>query len=221
MSALPAFEPEEATERIEAESVGFGIFGPLVVSVDVDDAVLDVCRTWMRTHLRRLAKERGIELEVPKEWAIALTDAELLDHRLPAVVSETAQMDTAPRSIQGGTGRFYSAAWRVALSVTVRGRDAQETRRTASLYEGVLRRLMLQHGHEKPLDWIHFTGMTLGQVPGDQRNGRYLLKGTSNFLVRSDEIVDPTVGPNVPDLEDYIGPVVKTVDVDVIKEPLP
>lgn len=217
MNALPAFEPDEAREQI-----GLASWGPLVASVDVDDAVLEVCRTWMATHLRRLQEERGIELKVPREWAIALTDAELLDHPLPAVVSETAQMDTAPRSVQGGSGRFYGAAWRVAVSVTVRGRDPRETRRHASLYEGVTRRLMVQHAAgEGPLDWLHFTGMTLAPVPGDQRAGRYLLKGTSNFLVRTDNVVDPLGGPNEPDLPDYVYPRAETVEVDVVKEPLP
>jgi hypothetical protein len=216
MSALPAFEPAEAEAKL-----GLASWGPLVTSVDIDDAVLAVAQTWMYTHLRRLKQERGIELQQPREWAIALTDAELLDHPLPAVVSETARMDTAQGSVRGGTARFYGAAWRVAVSVTVRGQDPRQTRRAASLYEGVLRRLMVQHAHDEPLDWIHFTGMTLAPVPGDQRAGRYLLKGTSNFLVRSNNLMDPTGGPNEPDLPDYVYPRAKTVEVDVVKEPLP
>lgn len=224
MSGAPllAFEP--------GETIGLASWGPLVVSADVDDAILDVLQTWMATHLRRLKEERGVELQQPREWAIAMSDAELLDHPLPAVVSQTASMEaptssrpagTAPQGAVGGMAHFYEGTWRATVSVTVRGRDPRETRRTASLYEGVIRRLMVQHAHVTPLDWLHYLGMALMEVPDDARAGRYLLKSASTFQIRTNNIVDPNAGPNEPDLDTYLDPYSKTVEVDVEKEPLP
>ena len=218
-AAMPAFEP--------GEHVGLASWGPLVTSSDVDDAILNLIQVWMATHLRRLKEERGVQLQQPREWAIALTDAEMLDHPLPAVVSQTASL-IAPTSqaresqqgAQGGMGRFYGATWRSQVSVTVRGRDPRETRWTASLYEGVIRRLMVQHARETPLDWIRYLGMSLDEVPGDQRQGRYLLRSTSVFQIRTNNIVDPTAGPNEPDLDEYNDPISQTVDVQVEKDPL-
>lgn len=226
--ALPAFEPSEFTAApTTGQVIGLASWGPLVTSSDIDDAILDVLQVWMATHLRRLKEERGVQLQLPREWAIALTDAELLDHPLPAVVSQTASLQ-APTSqaresqqgAQGGMARFYGATWRSQVSVTVRGRDARETRRTSSLWEGVIRRLMVQHAHVTPLDWIRYLGMSLDPVPGDERSGRYLLRSTSVFQIRSNNIVDPTAGPNEPDLDEYNDPVSETVDVVVEKEPL-
>lgn len=205
---LPADLPAET---------GIARWGPLVVSADVDDAIIAVAQRWFRTHLRRLREERGVELQVPREWAITMTDSELLDHPVPALVSQTAQMTAA----QGGMAKLYDGVWRTDVSVTVRGRDPRETRRTASLYEGVVRRLIVQHAHIPPIDWIHFIGMTLSEVPGDERAGRYLLKATSSFEVRSHGIVDPTAGPDIPDADEYVDePLAQRPEIEIRKEAL-
>src|ERR1700733_7195346 len=218
---LLAFEPGEV--------IGLASWGPLVVSADIDDAILAVIQKWIATHLRRLKEERGVELQQPREWAIALTDAGLPHPPLPAVVSQTASMEaptssrpagTAPQGAVGGMAHFYEGTWRATVFVTVRGRDPRETRRTASLYEGVIRRLMVQHRHDTPLDWLPYLGMSLMEVPGAARAGRYLLKSASTFQIRTNNIVDPTKGPNEPDLDEYLDPYSKTGEVQVEKQPL-
>jgi hypothetical protein len=199
------------------QKIGYADWGPLVASTDVDEKILELARTWMPTYLRRLKEERDLELQNPREYATMLTDEELLDHPLPAVVSKTAEMASA----QGGMEKMYAGEWTTEVSVSVRGRDPRETRRTASVFEAVTRRLLTQHGRGTPLDWIHYTGMRLDQVPGDDRAGRYVLKATSIFQVWTNQIVDPTAGPDIPDADTYgPWPLARTVDVDLQKLPL-
>lgn len=207
----------EALEQ-QQDEVGLANWGPLIASIDVDDKVLEVMQTWMPTHLRRLKEERGIELQNPREYATMMTDAEIIDHALPAVVATTAAMT----DVVGGMDKVYAGQWTTDVSISVRGRGPRETRVTASLFEAVTRRLMVQHGHGTPLDWIRYTGMRLDQVPGDERAGRYVLRSTSIFQVWSNRIADPTAGPDLPDADTYEPwPFSKTVDVEVDKLELP
>lgn len=182
-------------------------WGPLVVGIDVDETALRVLERWMPAHLDHIVAERALELELahPRQYETVLVDEELLDNKLPACVSETTRMEAA----EGGTARVYAGVWQTRISVVVRGRHPAETRSVAALFEGAVRRVMLQHaGGEEPIDWIRYQGMDYEQVPGDQRRGRYLLKAVSRFQIRSDHIVDPFGGPPH-------GPPAELVDVDV------
>lgn len=212
-----ALGQEPADEPDEPELLGRVGPDPLVASSDVDQKVLEIMQIWMATYLRLLKDERGIELQRPREYATMLTDAELLDHPLPAVVASTAALTAQT----GGMEKIYAGQWTTEVSVSVRGRDPRETRVTTSLFEAVTRRLMVQKARVTPLDHIHYTGMRMDQVPGDERAGRYVLRSTAIFQIWSEAIVDPLAGPDIPDADSYgPWPTSQTVEVDVDKVPL-
>jgi hypothetical protein len=212
---------QQIREQERAEPLpdtGRAKWGPLVASTDVDDAVVAVLREWLPTHLRRETEYRGLDfpLTPPRQYDTALVPDELLDNMLPACVAETATM----QATAGGVARTYQGEWQTMVYNVVRGKRGRFTRRLASLYEAATRRCLVQHRPGVPLDWIHYQGMRLEQIPGDRTGGRYLLAGVSIFRVRTHAIVDPDARPDLPDRDDYRPwPDVVTADVEVVKEP--
>lgn len=198
---MTATSPANWSEVVTGD-VGVARWGPLVISTDIDDAAIAVLRMWMPTHVRQLVKERKLDftLTPPRQYDTVLVPQELLDNILPATVAQTTRM----AATEGGMAKPYDGDWRLDIQTVVRGPRGGRTRYIASLYEGCTRRLMVQHAHESPIDWIHYLGMRFQEVPGDATRGRYLLSAISSFQVRTTEIVDPTAGPDEPDQPEYI-----------------
>lgn len=199
-------------------------YGPLVVETDVDDAVIAALRSRLPSHLSEIERHRnltapeGYDHYLPRphneNYANTLDDDEFMDHRLPAVIVTTARTTGEPQ--QDGEGIIY-AAFSVVVSAVVRGRTPPETRKTAALYGGAVRRLLTQHqdldGFSGDLRWI---GGNVAPVQDTTGAGRYLAASINEFTVYVDQVMQAGVGPFIEGPYEPADP----DDPDVVPEPL-
>lgn len=200
-------------------SYAFADFGTLVTTVDVDDAVVATLKEWLDTYLGRVEQERNLDpgfLSRPNGSAYAntLESDEFLDHTLPAVIVTTAATEGPPVITNDWS---YVANWRLTVSCILRGRRPPETRRSASLFEGSIRRCLVQKGDlgglAKRCRWI---SSTVAPLPDRTGKGRYLAAGITQMVVFGDVAVEFGVGPDVPDANPYDSlATVQTVTTDV------
>lgn len=200
-------------------TVGVADWGPLVIATDLDDATMAQLRKWMPTYLRRVVSERSLpfNLALPRTYGNTFAGQEFLDHQLPAVVAVAARGS----SMRGGPNKAYEGIWTLEVATIVRGKRPPATRFLAALYEGVTRRIMVQQAGGTPLDHVVPTAMRYEQVPDGTKQGRWLLAGVSVFEVRTDKIVAPSAGPDIPDADVYLdeATVVEVdIEVDAISE---
>jgi hypothetical protein len=181
-------------------------FGDLVTTVDVDDAVVATLKMWLPTYLTQFEQERDLApgfLSRPNDSAYAntLESDEFLDHTLPAVIVTTAATADPPVITNNWS---YIANWRLTVSSVLRGRRPPETRRSASYFEGSVRRLLVQKGDlgglAKRCRWI---SSTVAPLPDRTGKGRYLAAGITQMVVFGDVAVEFGVGPDIPDAGSY------------------
>lgn len=204
---------------MSATTVGIAEWGPLVIATDLDDRALDLCRTWMPTYLRHFHDERSLSfnLALPRSYGDTFAGQEFLDHQLPAVVAVAAR----GTSMRGGQAHAYEGVWSLEVATVVRGKRPAATRYLAAVYEGITRQLIVQQAGISPLDHVSPVGMRFEQVPDGTKDARWLLAGVSVFEVRTDKIVAPTSGPNIPDADEYLDEAtVVEVDMDVLGSPI-
>lgn len=184
-------------------------FGPLLLNVDIDDAVLATLKLWLPTYLRQQEIERDKSVGFfnrPKDesYANTLDDDEFPDHWLPAIIVTSAHTEGDPQ--KDGDGNYY-AAWNVVVSAIVRGRTPPETRWVASQFEGAVRRTLVHQGVSIDGE-LRWTGSNVAPVRDPTNAGRYLAAGMSTFVVYADKVVQEGMGPYVPDDDEgpYVPP---------------
>lgn len=196
---------------------GIADWGPLVIATDVDEAVLAALQKWLPTYLIELGTERalGYILPKPNSYANTLDLDELMDHQLPAVVVTTANTTKTV----GGSNFIYQAVWTVTVSVIVRGRRPPESRKTAALFEGAIRRAFLHKCRQTagPLNDPHWIGTRVAPVADSTGKGRYLAAGIGTYNVSTDAAAKGFGGPDVPNADGYVPPATVT-DVSVSVE---
>ena len=199
--------------------VGIANWGPLVISSDIDDHVLAAVKTWMPTYLKQIYKERNLTVKpaLPRTYAATFMGQEFLDHQLPAIIATTAQST----AMVGGSNMLYDGVWSLRLATVLRAKRPPVTRYLASLYEGVVRRLVLQQARGGPCNDIKYAGMRYEEVPDVTGAGRYCLAAISTFDIFTDAIVQPYAGPDVPDADVYLDEATITeVDIEVLGDML-
>jgi hypothetical protein len=194
---------------MSAQPVPQADWGALVINTDVDEALLEALREWLPTYLPRIAVERERPpLELPNSYANVLEQDEFMDNQLPAILVTTA----STAKVKGGPNTRYEAEWQVRVSSVVRGRKPSETRHISALYEGSVRRVMIQKARKSPIvcdvDWA---GTQLAPVLEMGGRGRYLAAGIGTYNVQTDFALQGA-GPNVPAAAEYL-PLAKVADV--------
>lgn len=170
-------------------------WGPLVINTDVDEMVLGMLSLWLPTSLRQIQRERPLiePFDLPKDesYANTLDDDEFPEHILPAVIVTSANTEGTPE--KDGDG-FYDAAWNVVVSCIVRGRTPAETRAVAALFEGSVRRVMVQADPtwDGEVRWVASNTAAVADPTGA---GRYLAAGMGTYLVYVDKAVQAGAGP--------------------------
>lgn len=199
----------------------FGIanWGPIVVSTDVDEAILAVLKKWMPTYINRMSAERGLsyKLPVPKTYSNYIDLDEILDHHLPAIVVTTAKA----HKTMGGANSIISAEWDVQVSAIMRGTSPPSTKSNTSLVEGAIRRCMVQKCRDNAgiLSNTHWLDSEIGPLKTGTREGRYLAAGIGKYNVATDAAAQSFGGPDVPDATSYAPlAVVTDVVIDVESE---
>lgn len=181
---------------MEASLLPRAEFGPIVTSIDVDEAVLTTLRLWLPTYLTKIEEERSLTpgtLQRPKTGSYdnVIDDEQFPDYDLPAIIVTTAQTEGEPQ--QDGEGNYY-AAWNVAVSAITRGRNKKETRNLASWFEACVRRALVQQGTEISGE-LKWRGSNVAPVSDPTNAGRYLAAGMGHFVVYVDYVVQEGVGP--------------------------
>lgn len=198
----------------------FGIadWGPLVITDDVDQAVIQTMQTWLPTYLKQLGTERnlGYALPAPNSYANSIDLDELMDHQLPAIIVTTAQTSKT----LGGSNFIYQATWLVTVSAIVRGRRPPETKKTAALFEGAVRRCFLNKCRQNngPLNDPHWEGSHVAPVADTSGKGRYLAAGIGTYNVSTDAAAQSFGGPDVPNADEY-APLATVTEVDISIQP--
>lgn len=177
-------------------SIRHATWGPLLTSIDVDEAVLDTLRTWLPTYMTKIEEERSLEhgtLQRPKAGSYdnVIDDDQFPDYNLPAIVVTTAQTEGEPE--QDGDGNYY-AAWNVVVSAIVRGRNKKETRNLAAWFEGCVRRALVHQGTEL-FGELKWRGSNVAPTSDPTNSGRYLAAGMGHYVVYTDKVVQEGVGP--------------------------
>jgi hypothetical protein len=176
-------------------------WGPLIVETDVDAAVINTLRLWLPMYLSQIERERELTPRLiarpePDQYQNVLEDDTFPDVALPAVLVTTAQ----PSDVAMDGDGVWSAAWRVRVSVVVRGRTAPETRAVAALFKGAVTRVML---HQSSLGGFAAgvelqPGGGVAPIADETDKGRYLASGMGDFLVFTHDVVQSGVGPETP-----------------------
>jgi hypothetical protein len=199
--------------------VSLGTLGPVVLSDDVDMAVLAALREWMPTYLNPMSEKVPTNklLPRPRTYTNTVENTEWLDHQLPAVVVETSQAIATV----GGSDSHYSVDWRTAVSVIVRGRNPSGTRRLASIFIGATTLCVIQKARVADvIDHVRYLTMTLGPVPdATEARSRYLAGATAIFTTTTNYAVRGRGGPQTPDADEYVGEATVTaVELDIAGE---
>lgn len=193
-------------------------FGPLVVATDVDAAVISVVRKWINTYLSQAELERGLGdqfLKRPRPASIinALTVVEFMDNAMPAIVVNTTNTTSTPIVMAGGD---TTAFWRATITSRVRGKSQPETKQLAALYEGSVRRLMVQRAQKEHgvITDCRWDTTQVAAAPDSTGAGRWLADGIATFTLGVDVAMNGVVGPTAPDLGPY-DPLATVQEVDV------
>jgi len=198
--------------------VSVGTLGPVVLSTDVDLALISALQKWMPTYLNPMSQKVPTtkKLPLPRTYTNTVENAEWLDHQLPGIVVETS----SAVATFGSPNWFYEVNWRTAVSVIVRGRRPQETRRLASIFLGAVTLCVVQKGRTADIvDDLRYQSMSLGPVPDATDSTRYLAGGTAIFTTMTNVAVQGRGGPQAPDAGSYVGDATVTeVDLAIAGE---
>jgi hypothetical protein len=198
-------------------------WGPLVTSVDIDQAVVSTIAKWLPTYLDQIENERGLDQGTlprpkPASYANTLESDEFLDHMLPAVIVTTVSTVGQPQ-LTGDDS--YITNWQVNVSSVLRAPRPPATRLNAALFEACVRRLLVQQGAlggmAKRTRWLGSRVAPVADVTG---KGRYLAAGMGQYIVFGDVAAQGGMtGPLVPDQYPYqpLAPVTTvTTDVEAV-----
>jgi hypothetical protein len=198
-------------------SLRHATWGPLLTSIDVDEAVLTTLKMWLPTYMSQIERERSItpKLDRPKlgSYDNVIDDDQFPDYNLPAVIVTTAQTEGEPQT--DGDGNYY-AAWNVVVSAITKGRNKKETRNLAAWFEGCVRRALVHQGTDLSGE-LKWRGSNVAPVGDPTESGRYLAAGMGHYVVYTDFVVQEGVGP-FADGGDY--PPADPDDPDTPYEPL-
>jgi hypothetical protein len=199
-------------------TVAVGDFGPLVINTDIDDTLIAMFRTWIQTYLTAVSSERGLPVALkaprPASYFRVLTPDALGDAASFPVIAVTASGTNG--AIDRNNDGSYTATFRTAVSALVRGQDADSTRHTASIYEGSVRRCIVQQAPGfGPIVCVDPISYNVQPVPGLSRDGRYVAAGLGVYDCSVDQAMQNVGGPTVPDLDYVDGATVTEVEIDL------
>lgn len=175
------------------------IYGPIITSSDIEDAVTATLRRWLDTMLgevERQSNERwGLrEIQRPKSWQL-VTDykSNTADRRLPCIAVEAG-----PEELSYGADGAVNSQMGLTVIVIAKGQTRDKTRETvAGLVTGILLTLH-KHGD---LDGFA-VGTALGAINRDAispEKAKTVAGTTIAIAVMTDNVASRFGGPIEPD----------------------
>jgi hypothetical protein len=198
-----------------------GIFGSVIDSGRVEQAVSATLEAWLPSHLHNQETENGLptgKIPRPRSWPPVSEFDPRPHEQLPSVVIVSpGTTAVGPREAKGK----HRATWRVEIAVCVAGRDEPQARKLAAMYIAAVRSALVQNptlgGFAERTDWAGEDN-TVGAVDRQPRAiyGAY-------FDVTVEAVVDHRAGPATPPDDPYDPPdapqTFTSADITVTSEP--
>ena len=182
------------------------VFGSLVFPDEVEQAIIETCRTWFPEYLAYAERKLGFKpQEIPpiRKWIATADLTRWPEEQPPAVLV----MNTGLAEEPSRTGRRdYSVKWAVGLAVVASAKDAPTTDRLAKIYTGILRAILTHKpdlgGFAEAIEWVD---EGYDALPGGKRR-RNLAAGQVIMRVEVKDAVTAFSGPQEPRENPYEGP---------------
>lgn len=177
------------------------LFGPLVHSGKVEQAVQDTLQTWMPTYLREVERQHDRaqgSLPSPRSYRLVSESTDPVrwpEDQLPSLVILCPGFAEPPR--HQGSGR-YRVTYGVSVAALVSAKDQGATRLLARLYGIAVAAILLQ----KPSLSNFACGTTwvderFDDIPSDTQ--RSIACALEAFTIEADNIIDTSQGPLTED----------------------
>ena len=183
------------------------VFGPIISAFEVEHALANCARIWIRDYLAEVERQRGLEVEgFPRFRSIVASGmpAKWPEDQLPALLISSPGLaeSGASRSIQVHGDGGYVARYRVDCTSEVSARGNRQAIMLARFYTAAVRTLIVQ----QPLRMASAAPSWLRRV--DWTGERYDLRdwtvdrtrcaGTVSFAVEVDGVSTRGLGPRSP-----------------------
>jgi hypothetical protein len=187
------------------------VFGPLVSTGDVRDAVKSTLQLWTPGYIAEIAERKAITLPPFEDWTVRP------EYRSLPTTAAPACMVTCPGTLkqperQGGGE--YIAYFGVQVSVVVWGADWEPTEDTTGYYSTAVVASLLQHpslgDFAEGVEWL---GTRYGEV--EHSSTRTLGAAQINFSVAVNNVVNASAGPASPTAPGPLPPTVESASVTV------
>jgi hypothetical protein len=227
MSPTQTFPPNSfAQAQTCNQGNDFDIFYYIITGSQVEQAVTDLLKKWLRVYLIEVTLQLGRPRDstpIPRSY-ITVNEFERYDEdQMPTIM--VMSTGTADQPTADGEG-FYYAYFNIGISGIVSARDRACTNDIGKIYAAAIRALILQ----KPdLEGFANDAVWLGETYDDIASGdedRNLSACLVSFNIAVANVVNRLGGPRTypyepPDPDTQPGsqwPEFQTVDVEVIKE---
>lgn len=203
-------------------------YGRIVAGVDVEQALVDVVRTWIADYLAEVCRQHELApdyLPQPRSYVVSSDVERMPEDQTPAIIVASPGFTDQPQP--DGLGG-YVARWRVRCAVHLSARGNALSLRLVRLYVAALRALLVQQqkldGLDlRRIDWVDERYDTLPSI--DDRTTCIALV---ELAVEVADITTRHAGPLVPilgpghelDPDSPTWPSAELVDVAISKEPI-
>lgn len=213
------------------------VFGPIVSAFEVEDALANSVRRWIRDYLAEIARQRGMPADWLPEFRSIVTAGDISkfpEDQLPSLMVASPGLDTSGRRGRGvevhGDGT-YVARWRVECNCEVSARGNRQALMNCRLYAAAVRALLIQQA----LDRRPTTDLELRRVEWldetyrlrDWTVDRTRAAATTILVIEVADVTNRQMGPADPFYptdpdeppDPMLRPDVDRVVVDVTKQP--
>lgn len=192
------------------------IYGPLIATSDVREAVKTTLQTWLPNYINETNDRRGLDLPGVQEWETLPEYRALPQGQSPAVMTTVLGTIGQPERHGDGSIRVH---FNVQVSIVVYGTDWQPTEDTTGQYATAVVAALVQHpgldGLATSVKWLSYR-----YVPVDHSSTRTLGTGQLHFDVEIPAFVNTDLGPATPQSSPFPAGLVESVDITINKEPL-
>lgn len=173
------------------------IFGPLIVSTTVEQAVEDTLKRWIDTYLgeverRSAGRWRLRQITRPRSWEVHSDVHQTSDRQLPAVVVESAELDR-DRDADSVDGQ-----WGITVTAYAKGTNRRNTRATVAAYEAAISLILEHKGSLGGIAQATIVGGSRFDAVPSQRD-KTLAGAEVRIAVFVPSIAGRRGGPDVPD----------------------
>lgn len=175
------------------------IFGRILSTDNVEDAIEETLRTWMPTYLEELRLQHGMpstkKFQAPQSYNIRPDYERWAEEKLPAII--TVPLGPAAAPFKDGEGS-YTSPMRIALVAFAQGNDKATTNRNTKVYGAAVRAILLQQRSLGGLcEETVWEGEEFNEGITDAQ-GRSIASVVNTFVFHIHHVLDHNGGPAFP-----------------------